>query len=49
MADFVIVNGEPVALPKETEADPAARAAFIAKALAEKPTKASTVAPEKES
>ena len=32
MADFVIVNGERIALPVECESDRAARAAFIAKA-----------------
>lgn len=32
MADFVIVNGERIALPVECESDMAARAAFIAKA-----------------
>ena len=32
MADFVIVDGERIALPAECETDMAARAAFIAKA-----------------
>ena len=32
MADFVIVNGERIALPVECESDMAARASFIAKA-----------------
>lgn len=44
MADYVIVNGERIALPRETENDPAARAAFIAKLEAKDAPKAATKA-----
>lgn len=37
MADYVMVNGKPVALPVECESDMAARAAFITKATSAAP------------
>lgn len=39
MPDFVIVNGERVQFPPDTENDPAAKAAFLAKLAAKKPAK----------
>ena len=46
MPDFVVVNGERIALPVECETDMAARAAFIAKA--EKGAKAAPPPPAEE-